>query len=52
MVDEGRVTADARIMLVFTGSGLKNPPPSLPDPVDLAGDEAEVFDRVQRLLRA
>jgi threonine synthase len=52
MVEEGRVTADARVMLVFTGSGLKNPPPALPDPVDLAGDEREVFDRVQRLLRA
>jgi threonine synthase len=52
MKDEGRVAADARVLLVFTGSGLKNPPPPLPDPVDLSGDEAEVFDRVQRALRA
>jgi threonine synthase len=52
MKDEGHVTADARVLLVFTGSGLKNPPPPLPDPVHLSGGEAEVFDRVQRALRA
>ena len=51
MKDEGRVAADARVLLVFTGSGLKNPPPPLPDPVHLSGDDAEVFDRVQRALR-
>jgi threonine synthase len=52
MKDEGRVAPDERALLVFTGSGLKNPPPPLPDAVHLAGDEAEVFDRVQRALRA
>ena len=50
MRDEGVVAADARVMLVLTGCGLKNPPPPLPAPVDLAGDETEVLARVTRAL--
>ena len=50
MRDEGVVAADARVMLVLTGCGLKNPPPPLPAPVDLAGDETEVLARVTRAM--
>jgi threonine synthase len=50
MKDEGVVAADTRVMLVFTGCGIKNPPPPLPTPVDLAGDDAEVFARVKQAI--
>ncbi|MGH7307690.1 MAG: threonine synthase [Candidatus Rokuibacteriota bacterium] len=44
------VTAEARVVLVLTGSGLKNPPPSLPPPLHLTGSEDEIVARVQDAL--
>jgi threonine synthase len=49
--ERGEVTADARIVLVLTGSGIKYEPPSLPLPTDLAGSDAEVLAEVRRALR-
>ena len=51
--DEGRParwTPSARIVIVFTGAGIKNPPPPLPAPVHLEGDEAQVLARVRKAL--
>src|SRR5262245_14912344 len=45
-----RVASDARIVLVLTGSGLKNPPPPLPPPLHLTGSEDEIVARVQQAL--
>ena len=50
MKDEGVVASDTRVAMIVTGCGIKNPPPPLPAPVDLAGDEAAIFDRVTRAL--
>jgi threonine synthase len=46
--DGGAVAADARIVLVLTGAGIKYEPPALPAPVDLAGTEEEVLAAVRR----
>jgi threonine synthase len=43
-------TAQTRVVLVLTGSGLKNPPPPLPPPVHLTGSEDDVAARVQEVL--
>lgn len=48
--EQGRVTAGARIVLLLTGSGLKNDPPPLPPPTDLDGDEEAMADAVRRAL--
>ena len=48
--DEGTVTRDAEIVRVFTGAGIKNDPPPLPPPVDLAGSDADVVDQVVRAI--
>jgi threonine synthase len=48
MKERGEVTADARIMLVLTGAGIKNDPPALPAPTDLAGTEDEIVAAVRR----
>jgi len=46
----GAVTAEARVVLVLTGSGLKNPPPALPPPLHLTGSEEEIAARIQHAL--
>jgi threonine synthase len=46
------VPAEARVVLVLTGSGLKNPPPPLPPPLHLTGSEEEIVARVQEALTA
>jgi threonine synthase len=46
----GRVTPDARVVLILTGSGLKNPAPPLPPPLDLTGSEDEIAARVQHAI--
>jgi threonine synthase len=46
--DERAVTRDAEIVLVFTGAGIKNDPPPLPPPIDLAGSDEEIVAQVQR----
>jgi threonine synthase len=48
MRDEGTVTRDAEIVMVFTGAGIKYDPPPLPAPVDLAGSDAEIIAQVRR----
>jgi threonine synthase len=46
--DERAVTRDAEIVLVFTGAGIKNDPPPLPQPVDLTGSDADIVEQVRR----
>ncbi len=49
--DERAVTREAEIVLVFTGAGIKNDPPPLPAPVDLAGSDADIVEQVRRTVR-
>ena len=51
MKERGAVTADARIVLVLTGSGLKCDPPPLHEAMDLTGSDDEIVDQVKRALR-
>jgi threonine synthase len=44
------VTAAARVVVVLTGSGLKNSPPALSPPLHLTGSEDEIASRVQHVL--
>jgi threonine synthase len=48
--ERGAVTAQARVVLLLTGSGLKNDPPPLPPPTDLDGDEETMAGEVRRAL--
>ncbi|MGH7323804.1 MAG: threonine synthase [Candidatus Rokuibacteriota bacterium] len=48
--ERGAVAADARIVLVLTGTGIKNDPPALPRPVDLAGSDDDIATLVQHVL--
>ena len=48
--DRGALAADARIVLVLTGSGIKNEPPPLPPPVDLTGSDDDIVARVRQVL--
>jgi threonine synthase len=50
LMRRGRVTPDARVVLILTGSGLKNPAPPLPPPIDLTGSEDEIAARVQQAI--
>jgi threonine synthase len=50
MVDDRRVTRDARVLLVLTGAGIKNDPPALPAPVDLEGSDEEIVAQVRSRL--
>ena len=50
MKEAGEVDPGSRIVIVFTGAGIKNSPPALPAPVHLEGDEAEVLARVRKAL--
>ncbi len=50
MKDAGELDAAARIVIVFTGAGIKNPPPALPAPVHLEGNEAQILARVRKTL--
>ena len=50
MKERGDALADARILLVLTGCGLKNDPPSLPAPTDLSGSDADIVAQVGRAL--
>jgi hypothetical protein len=47
------VTADARVVVMLTGAGIKYAPPELPTPVDLAGSDdsirAQVVGALSRL---
>ena len=48
--ERGALAAEARIVLVLTGSGIKSDPPPLPRPVDLTGSDDEIVARIQRTL--
>jgi threonine synthase len=50
MTTRHAVSTDARVVLVLTGSGLKNPPPPLPPPLHLTGTEEEIAARIQEAL--
>jgi len=50
MKDRGAVAADARIVLVLTGAGIKYDPPPLPAAVDLAGSDDAIVAAVRRAL--
>jgi threonine synthase len=52
MKDRGQVTADARIVIMLTGAGIKYAPPELPTPIDLTGGDEEVRGAVRRVLGA
>jgi threonine synthase len=46
----GAVAADARVLLVLTGAGIKNDPPVLPSPHDLDGSDEAMVEAVVRTL--
>lgn len=48
--ERGVVTADARVVLVLTGTGIKYAPPPLPAPIDLAGADDAIVAEVTRVL--
>jgi threonine synthase len=48
--ERGAVAADARVVLVLTGAGIKYDPPPLPAAVHLAGSDAEVVAAVRAAL--
>jgi threonine synthase len=48
--DRGAVGADARVVLVLTGAGIKYDPPPLPPAVDLAGSDDAIVAAVRRAL--
>ncbi len=52
MKERGQVTAEARIVLVLTGAGIKYEPPALPQPTDLAGSDDEIVAQVRRAVGA
>jgi len=44
------ISADARVVLVLTGAGIKYDPPPLPPAVDLAGSDDDVVAAVRGAL--
>jgi threonine synthase len=50
LTERRAVTRDARVVLVLTGAGIKNDPPPLAAPVDLAGSDEEVAASVAEVL--
>jgi threonine synthase len=44
--DRGRIAADARVVIMLTGAGIKYEAPELPTPIDLAGAPDEVPGQV------
>jgi len=50
MKDRGQVSADARIVVMLTGAGIKYAPPELPTPLDLAGSDDAVRAAVRRVV--
>jgi threonine synthase len=52
MKDRGQVTADTRVVVMLTGSGIKYAPPELPTPIDLAGADDAVRAAVRRVVGA
>jgi threonine synthase len=52
MKDRGQVAAEARVVIMLTGAGIKNHPPELPTPIDLAGSDEEIRVAVRGALGA
>ena len=52
MKDQGEVTAEARIVIMLTGAGIKYAPPEMPTPIDLRGSDEEIRAHVRRALGA
>jgi threonine synthase len=52
MKERGQVTAEARVVLVLTGAGIKYEPPVLEPPTDLAGSDDEIVAQVRRAVGA
>ena len=52
LAEGGRTLAGARVVLVLTGSGIKNEPPPLPPPIHVTGGDAAIADEVERVLSA
>jgi threonine synthase len=52
MTERRQLTADARVVVMLTGSGIKYAPPELPTPIDLSGSDAEIQAHVRRALGA
>jgi threonine synthase len=52
MKERGQVTAEARIVIMLTGAGIKYAPPELPTPIDLTGTDEEVRATVRAALGA
>ncbi|HZE35114.1 MAG TPA: pyridoxal-phosphate dependent enzyme, partial [Candidatus Eisenbacteria bacterium] len=50
MREAGDVETGARVVVILTGAGIKNPPPALPAPIHLEGEPARVLDTVRRAL--
>jgi threonine synthase len=50
MNDRRQVDAGTRVIMVFTGAGIKNAPPSLPPPVHLEGEGEQEFARVKEAI--
>jgi threonine synthase len=50
--ERGQVTAEARIVIMLTGAGIKYAPPELPTPIDLSGTDEEVRATVRAALGA
>ena len=50
--DRRAVSADARVLLVLTGAGIKNDPPALPSPHGLHGADDAIVDAVVHALAA
>jgi threonine synthase len=48
--DDHRLDPGARIVLLLTGAGIKNPPPPCPPPLDLTGPEATLVERARAAL--
>ena len=48
--ESGRLDRQSRIVLLLTGTGIKNPTPALPPPLDLTGPEESLLKRVQAAL--
>jgi threonine synthase len=50
MKERGAVAADARIVLVLTGTGLKNDAATLPRPADLTGSDDDIAAQLEHAL--
>ncbi len=50
--DRGRITPDARVVIMLTGAGIKYEAPELPMPHDLSGPAEEVHQQVITVLSA